>query len=485
MKKSILILLALAVAAMSADAKSPKRGVSENSFQLASQLNILEPGVSWYYNWGNTPSKGYQSQVINWEGDMVFAPMCWSASYNADNIREYCHNHPEVKYLLGFNEPNFTAQSNMTPAVAAGLWTEVKALADELGLELVAPALNYSPNAPYTDPTKWMDEFIGYVGLDAFDYTAVHNYGGLGVMQTLAGTFYEKYGKPVWVTEFCYWPGESGYVSPTQQMSSMIESVQWLEKTEWIKGYAWFKAVGDYDDSNKPNYGLIKTATGYGDRELSQQGWTYVYLPNFDESVYQPISTEISACEFINCNSILMDQTNFVDAPKPVEISSFISSAYVDYNFDVPYDGEYCLTLKVTGEGEPTRFDPTLAVYSATVDGEEGEKLCDAVQFSLPNDYVTYIEKEFLINLKAGKQTIRVKDTNPYAPSNIHIATVKLDTTNGVGSIAADNAYDPDALVDVYTIDGRLVRQQVAANRATLDLPAGLYIAGSRKIAVR
>ncbi|MCC8037653.1 MAG: glycoside hydrolase family protein [Bacteroidales bacterium] len=484
MKKSIIILAAIALAATSAQAKSPKRGVSENSFQLASQLNVIEPGVTWYYNWGNAPSNGYQSQVINWEGDIEFVPMCWS-NYNATTIRDYCNAHPSVKYLLGFNEPNFTAQANLTPSEAAERWTDVKALADELGLELVAPALNYSPNPPYTDPTRWMDEFVALVGLDAFDYVAVHNYGGLGVMQTLAGNFHSKYGKPVWVTEFCYWPDESGYVAPTAQMASMIETVQWLEKTDWIYRYAWFKAVGSSDSSSAPNYGLYKPATGSGDRELSQQGWTYVYLPDFDTSVYQPLATEISACDFITCNNILMDQGNYALCPKPVEISQFISSAYVDYNFDVPATGEYCFTIKVTGEGEPTRFDPKLGLFAVNADGTEGDKLCDAVQFSLPNDYTTYIEKEFLVNLQAGKQTIRLKDTNPYAPSNIHISTVKLDTTNGVGSIAADNVYDPDALIDVYTIDGRLVRQQVVANRATLDLPAGLYIAGSRKIAVR
>jgi len=60
------------------------------------------------------------------------------------------------------------------------LVSEARKLADELGLELVAPALNYSPNPPYTDPLRWMDEFVALVGTDAFDYVAVHNYGGLG-----------------------------------------------------------------------------------------------------------------------------------------------------------------------------------------------------------------------------------------------------------------------------------------------------------------
>ena len=131
----------LAVMALSGFAKSDKRGVSENQFSMGSMLEALEPGVTWYYNWGNTPGKGYENQVIDFEG-IEFVPMCWNANYNADAIREYCKSHPQTKYLLGFNEPNFTAQANMTPQKAAEEWPKVKALADELGLKLVSQALN-------------------------------------------------------------------------------------------------------------------------------------------------------------------------------------------------------------------------------------------------------------------------------------------------------------------------------------------------------
>ena len=122
MKKYIPIVLALALAgSATAFAKSPKRGVSEDQFTFESQLRILAPGVGWYYNWGNVPGRGYDDGVINFT-DMEFAPMCWNASYNADAIREYVKSHPSCRYLLGFNEPNFTKQANMTPQKAAEEW---------------------------------------------------------------------------------------------------------------------------------------------------------------------------------------------------------------------------------------------------------------------------------------------------------------------------------------------------------------------------
>ena len=252
MKKLILLAAVILAGAMSLQAKSPKRGLSEDTFQYKAQLAAVAPGVSWYYNWG--PSVG---RYLAGETEMEFVPMCWNGNYDAGAIRAYVGAHPEVKYLLGFNEPNFTKQANMTPAEAAAKWTEVQALADELGLQLVAPALNYSPNPPYQSPTQWMDEFVAIVGKDAFDYTAIHSYGGFGVMKDLATTFHERYGKPVWVTEFCLWPNEgdpNSYVAPDSQIAAMMQSVEWLEKTEWIYRYAWFKAIGNSSSGKGPNY---------------------------------------------------------------------------------------------------------------------------------------------------------------------------------------------------------------------------------------
>ncbi|MDE5652283.1 MAG: glycoside hydrolase family protein, partial [Muribaculaceae bacterium] len=183
------------------DAKSAKRGLSENQFQFKAQIEAVAPGVSWYYNWGSTVGRYLAADTR-----MEYVPMCWNAYYDADAIRTYCAAHPEVKYLLGFNEPNFTNQANMTPEEAAAKWPDVRALADELGLQIVAPALNYSPNPPYQSPTRWMDEFVALVGEDAFDFTAIHSYGGFGVLRDLATEFHNRYKKPVWVTEFCLWP---------------------------------------------------------------------------------------------------------------------------------------------------------------------------------------------------------------------------------------------------------------------------------------
>ena len=479
------VAFGFALGAGAADAKSFKRGVSENEFQLRAQIQPISPGVSWYYNWGNAAGKGYNNEIINFE-DMEYIPMCWG-NYSADAIREYCKAHPNTKYLLGFNEPNFKAQANMTPAEAAERWPEVQALAKELGLQLVAPALNYSPDAPYQNPLTWMDEFVKLVGTDAFDYTAIHNYGGLGVMKTLAGQFHDKYGKPVWVTEFCYWPGGAGnvYVAPSTQIASMIETVEWLETTPWIYRYAWFKCVGHHDSSNRPNYGLEISATGQNMRELSPQGWVYTYMSTFDMDKYYVPEELVAASDYIASKGLSLAKGENASCPSPIEISQFSSGAYCDYLFEVPTAGTYYMYLTVSGQGEPVRFDPKLGFYAVSEDGEKGAALCEPKQFAISGDDKQYTKVMFELSLPAGKQRIRMEDVNPYAPSGIHIASLMLSESAGIDGVSVDTDNSADAIINVYNLSGAVVRANVVRANATEGLAPGFYIVGGEKVLVR
>ena len=473
----------LLLSAADMEAKSDKRGVSENQFSMGSMLEALEPGVTWYYNWGNTPGKGFENQVIDFEG-IEFVPMCWNANYNADAIREYCKSHPQTKYLLGFNEPNFTAQANMTPQKAAEEWPKVKALADELGLKLVAPALNYSPNPPYTDPLKWMDEFVAIVGIDAFDFTAVHNYGGLGVMKTLAGNFHERYGKPVWVTEFCYWPNEgdnNSYVSPETQINSMVETLQWLETTPWIFRYAWFKALGNTDSSKGPNYGLlVHEGTGTDPWTLSQQGKVYVGLGSFDQDVWHPLSQMIPAVDFVESEMVGVGATADENCGSTIEINRFNAGSSATWQFDIKEAGDYYITMKVAGFGEPTRFNPTLQ-WVRIENGNETD-LSGNFSLDLPNSDTNYVEKVSKVSLPAGKVRLRLKDKAPYQPSGIRISSIRVDEAAGVETLYTDEDSAPKT---VYNIQGIKVAEGLSISDASELLPAGLYIVGGKKVIIR
>lgn len=472
MKKTLIITALSLLLPFNSFAKSDKRGVSENKFQYWAQMEAIQPGVTWFYNWSNTLGGYFNGQEI-----LEFVPMCWNGNFNADNIRNYCKNNPQTKYLLGFNEPNFKSQANMTPQEAAAKWPEIVALAKELNLEIVAPALNYSPDAPYTDPLKWMDEFVALVGKDAFDYTAVHAYGGFGVMSDLAKKFHDKYEKPVWVTEFCYWPGETGAVAVQSQINMMVQSLEWLEKTEWIHRYAWFKAT----EKNSTNFNLVEPGKNEDTRELSEQGKVYVYMSDFDPDVFHRVNELIPAKEYISQTLISLGSSNDSQSDCPIEISQFNSGATLDYQFDVPSAGEYNLVLRVSGMGDPSRFDPNIGVVAVNNDGSEGAVLTPGKTFGLTNDDTKYKNVVYPMTLSAGKQVIRLKDYAPYQPSGIRISTVCLADAAGINEISA---VDENKTVNVYNLQGTCILRNVMPSDVISLLPKGIYLIGGKKILI-
>lgn len=493
-KKLIYGLLAVACAVLTTDAaaKSFKRGVSENAFNLQEEFDVLIPGVSWFYNWGNVPNANI-ADVPSAE-TIEFIPMCWNANYNADGIREYCKAHPETKYLLGFNEPNFKAQANMTPETAAAAWPAVKALADELGLELVGPAVNYSPDGPENDPFTWYANFVNLVGIDAFDYIALHCYsGGTSGMQDMIDRFYGLYGKKIWLTEFSM-GGDGGVnvASPEAQIASMVQQLEYLEKSDKVFRYSWFIAKGT--TTRSPYIGLIVPKNGYGERELTEVGKVYVYMTDFDETVYHGVDDVVSATEYISSQSLVLGSNADSQNPGELEITQFNSGAYADYQFDIPSAGEYTLTLRVSGQGEPTRFDPTIAIYSVDENGEQLATLAEATQFALSGDDAVFGNVAFKLQLQAGKQRIRIADTNPYQPSGIHISCLSFkEGFGGVESVVANSgeftcAVDGGILHvygaavalrgEVYDLNGRLVASGAFdGNMMPVDgLAGGMYI---------
>ena len=480
--------LSLAICGFTASAKSFKRGVGENAFNLKEEFEAVKPGVSWFYNWANTPNSNIRDAV---DGDFEFVPMCWNGNYNADNIRTFCKAHPEVKYLLGFNEPNFKNQANMTPEVAAAAWPQVQALAKELGLKLVGPAVNYSPDGPENDPYTWYAKFVSLVGKDAFDFIAIHNYsGGVDGMRTMIDKFYGLYGKQIWLTEFCNWPGNTT-ITPAAQITSMVAQVEYLEKSEKVYRYAWFKAKGSATMS--PAYALIIPKNGAGPRELSEQGNVYINMTDFDATRYHSMTELVPAVEYINSKALVLGSSYDERNTSPIEITQFNAGAYADYQFDVPSAGDYTLTLRVSGMGEPTRFDPYIGIYSVDNDGNELSALAAARQFQLTNDEKTYAEVQFAVSLAAGKQRIRVKDCGPYSPSGIHISALTFDPNGSVDTVTIDTEkvachFSGDRLLftgnatvtkaSVYDLNGRLVAEGTVEGNtlAAGSLASGVYI---------
>lgn len=244
-----------------------KRGIAANATPSSALApGASSPGVSWWYDWSNTgaaPPAG-----------ISFVPMIWGSANLAGPIPA------GSPFVLGFNEPNFKAQSNLTPQQAAADWPKVEALAKGANIPLVSPAVNFCGSASnpsgcsdptVTDPYTWLKDFFAACSGCQIDAVAVHWYncdlpslkGYLdGNGSGLQG--FVQFGKPIWLTEFCC----DGSHSAADQKTYMQAAIPYLEANPNVARYSWFSA------------GPIASAElTKADGSLTDLGTTYVSLP--------------------------------------------------------------------------------------------------------------------------------------------------------------------------------------------------------------
>lgn len=329
--------------------KSAKRGVAF-SFTQVTDLPLMSPYISWDYNWGNTPS----NDAALWfdSNEMDYCPMCWNGNYNADAIRAFVAAHPNTKYLLAFNEPNLTDQANMTPSKAAELWPPVVALAKELNLKLVSPAMNYGTLAGYSDPIKWLDEFFAQPNVDINDIYAISIHCYMSSASAVQGYVekFEKYNKPIWMTEFCAWDPVPGSV--TTQMDYMCAVLNYLEANPKVERYAWFiPRSGNKVDS--PPYMQLLTHDYPAD--LTDLGKMYCWFSPMDKSVWLRANRPILASEYVAVANNAMPLRPSTDTEvlqqvggKGLMITNFAAGQEIDYQLYLPA-GSKEITLRYCG----------------------------------------------------------------------------------------------------------------------------------------
>ena len=202
---------------------------------------------NWVYTWNTDQPEGLPKEI-------EFCPMIWGGGKEEKLKAKLAQLAPlvekgQVKYLLGFNEPDKKDQSNMTVERALQLWP----LLMELNVPLVSPSCAHPDR-------KWMLEFMkGVQRLKLrVDYVGAHSYGGpnaqalLKRMEKVARMFR----RPVWITEFAVadWQAKTlkqNKHSPQQIARFMQAVIPALNASPHIARYAWFsgqpshKALGN------------------------------------------------------------------------------------------------------------------------------------------------------------------------------------------------------------------------------------------------
>jgi hypothetical protein len=247
-----------------ASAQPCKRGVAYG-FNSQADLAALSPGMGWWYNWSPRPDA-----PVTGSAPAEFVPMVWGWGQDTTIDEVVQEIPPGARYLLAFNEPNFYSQANLTAQQAAALWPKLEEIARRRDLELVSPAVNYcGGGCNETDPFQYLDDFFAACPGCRVDYVAAHWYACTGDALTWYLGQLEKYGHPIWLTEFSC--GDGSDRSLAAQKQYMREAVAILEGDPNVFRYAWFSGR----TGAIPNVNLLGA-----DGQLTELGQEYAGLPS-------------------------------------------------------------------------------------------------------------------------------------------------------------------------------------------------------------
>lgn len=182
-----------AAAAAAAAAAKHKAGVASARYLDSDPQQLVSLGASWAYDW----SARVQPAGIG----IQWVPMIWGPTFVTPaiiaNLQQAAAD-GSARYLLGFNEPDNPAQSDISPKRAAGLWPQLQ----QTGLLLGSPA-------PETPTDYWLPEFMWYVHKWHLrvNFIALHYYldftnpKSVAAMRAQLIEVHDTYHRPIWITE--------------------------------------------------------------------------------------------------------------------------------------------------------------------------------------------------------------------------------------------------------------------------------------------
>ncbi|EIW85422.1 hypothetical protein CONPUDRAFT_162621 [Coniophora puteana RWD-64-598 SS2] len=236
--------LALAQGAL---ASNSKRGLTwSQGSNNTGDISVAEnTQVSWTYDWGQTVPDYLKNSGL------TYIPMQWGSS-GIEGFQAAVQAQG-AKTVLGFNEPDFSSQSNLAPAQAASLWEQYIQPLKADGVALGGPAVTAAPSG-----IPWLQQFLGNCTSCTFDFIPLHWYGdGVGNFYNYIWEFHGEFPSyPIWVTEFA-----STSTNVTEVNSFCNASIAYMDSLDWIQGYSWFAFFRDdgtsyynlLDASGKPN----------------------------------------------------------------------------------------------------------------------------------------------------------------------------------------------------------------------------------------
>ncbi|WP_310378821.1 glycosyl hydrolase [Flavobacterium sp.] len=285
----------------------------------------IDLNTSWRYQWNHT-----ESSSVNWE----FAPMSWGHGTTTDGAIAGFVAKYGSPYIMSFNEPDdCDAQSGQYGFVGSPKLCVIDEAVKlhksfmKTGMRIV------SPGGREEAPFGWLEEFYNKAKAQdiRIDVIAVHWYDwgsnpvanpnptALQVFNRFKAyltNVHNKYGLPIWITEFNANPARSQAINA----GFLALAMPYLESLEYIERYCWFP----YNTGTHFYTTLDAAAT-----TLSQVGTIYKNINNTTPVASTPSIPEATVDANNNLN--LLTYPN-IALNKPATANSSYSPSYLPSN---------------------------------------------------------------------------------------------------------------------------------------------------------
>lgn len=324
--------------------KSKKRGLGYGTHSVE-DLAVMSKGISWWYNWSHSPDLAVKD--VYQQYGVEFVPMAWNGNFNDQAMRTYIAAHPDVKYILAFNEPNFIDQANMTPSQAVAQWPRLEAIANEFGLKIVSVAMNYCGNCvtengtTYYSPFDYFNDFFRLCPTCKVDAISIHAYmPDVNGVEWYVNEF-KKYGKPIWMTEFSAWETVK---TLDDQKRMLIQVVDSFENNADMQRYAWFTGRRN----GHPFNGLFDYRQS---GVLAELGNIYVNMPVHGDASVHTLPKLVQAENYATRNGVRVEETK--DVSGFLNLCDVATGEWVEYNL-TGAAANYDVSLRVASEASGT-----------------------------------------------------------------------------------------------------------------------------------
>lgn len=341
-KTALLFVLLISAFMVFSQEKSYKRGVAYG-YHSEKDMEEYSKYISWWYNWASQPDAAIRNNYRDYNVD--FTPMAWNIS-GISGVKYWADRDSSIKYILGFNEPNFLEQANIVPSKAAQAWPSLQKIAEDHGLKIVSPAVNYCGNCvsengvTYTNPFKYLDDFFAACSDCQVDFIGLHWYGGGSSIVNYIDDA-RKYNKPLWITEFAAW--DSSVKNKQDQIKFLAGAVNYLEREPIVYRYSWFIGRTAAGTDTYPYIDLYAKESGM----LTELGQLYMDIPVYDPDKKFAVPCRIEAEEYYLMSGLYAELTQ--DEEGFLDMTSADVRDWAEYKISVPADGTYLLSARVAG----------------------------------------------------------------------------------------------------------------------------------------